>query len=291
MNTEQIKQWCKTYNAENLSKPLIMGVLNVTPDSFSDGGKYFTHEKAMIKAQQMIEAGADMIDIGGESSKPGAATVSCEEELTRVIPIIKEIRKESDICLSIDTTKAQVMHEAVAAGASMINDISGFRSNESLALAVKLDVPLCIMHMQGNPETMQNKPFYSQNLIEELNQFFKQRIATLIAAGIKRQNLIIDPGFGFGKTVEHNMELVNRIAEFKRHDLPLMLGVSRKCSLGLILNAPVNRRLSGGLAIAVFAALQGVAIIRTHDVEETNQAFIMLQAIKEAGNNKKVRVQ
>ncbi|MBA2709145.1 MAG: dihydropteroate synthase [Tatlockia sp.] len=268
-----------------------MGVLNVTPDSFSDGGKYFTHEKAMIKAQQMIEAGADMIDIGGESSKPGAATVSCEEELTRVIPIIKEIRKESDICLSIDTTKAQVMHEAVAAGASMINDISGFRSNESLALAVKLDVPLCIMHMQGNPETMQNKPFYSQNLIEELNQFFKQRIATLIAAGIKRQNLIIDPGFGFGKTVEHNMELVNRIAEFKRHDLPLMLGVSRKCSLGLILNAPVNRRLSGGLAIAVFAALQGVAIIRTHDVEETNQAFIMLQAIKEAGNNKKVRVQ
>jgi dihydropteroate synthase len=289
VNTEQFKQWCESYPTDNLNKPLIMGVLNVTPDSFSDGGQYLQLEHALMQAHRMIAAGADLIDIGGESSKPGALLVSCEEELARVIPVIKQLRRESEICISIDTTKAQVMHEAVNAGASMINDIAGFRSAESFAMAAELDVPLCLMHMQGDPETMQDNPCYQEDVVDEINVFFEHHIDFCVAAGIKRKNLILDPGFGFGKTVEHNLEIVNKITKFKQHNRPLMLGVSRKSSLGAILKAPVDKRLAGGLAIAVFAALQGVAIIRTHDVAETNQALTMVEAINNAGHYKKVR--
>ncbi len=266
-----------------------MGVLNVTPDSFSDGGQFLQLDQALMQAHRMIAAGADLIDIGGESSRPGALIVSCEEELARVIPVIKQLRRESEICISIDTTKAQVMHDAINAGASMINDIAGFRSEESFAMAAKLDVPLCFMHMQGDPETMQDNPCYKDDVVDEINVFFEQHIGFCVDAGIKRRNLILDPGFGFGKTVEHNLEIVNEIAKFKKHNRPLILGVSRKSSLGAILNTPVDKRLAGGLAVAVFAALQGVAIIRTHDVEETNQALTVVEAINNAGNYKKVR--
>lgn len=290
MNKEQFKDWCQSYKRGNLFKPLIMGVLNVTPDSFSDGGNYLKPETALVKAHQMITQGADLIDIGGESSKPGASAVNCNEELARVIPVIKQLRLESEICISIDTTKARVMHEAISAGASMINDISAIRSEESLEMAANLGVPLCLMHMQGTPETMQKSPSYSLNIVDELNLFFEKQINICLAAGIKRQNLILDPGFGFGKTVEHNLELVKGLSEFRKHNRPLMLGVSRKSSLGAILNVKVDKRLAGGLAFAVFAALQGVAIIRTHDVEETNQALTILQAINEAGNTNKERI-
>ncbi|NSL18077.1 dihydropteroate synthase [Tatlockia micdadei] len=260
-----------------------MGVLNVTPDSFSDGGRYYQIEQAIEYAHQMISEGADIIDVGGESSKPGALPVSCDEELERVIPVIKQLRKESDVCISIDTTKAQVMHEAINTGASIINDIAGFRSEEALAMAVKLDVPLCLMHMQGEPQDMQHNPLYRHDVVDEINFFFQQRIERCVAAGVKRKNIILDPGFGFGKTPQHNMRIVNQISKFKQHNLPVMLGVSRKSTLGIILNTPVDRRLAGGLAIAVFSALHGVAMIRTHDVAETHQALTMVQAIKAAG--------
>lgn len=256
-----------------------MGVLNVTPDSFSDGGKFYQIEPALTQAHQMIAAGADLIDIGGESSKPGSKVVSCEEELARVIPPIKQLVLESDICISIDTTKAQVMHEAVCAGASIINNIEGFSSTESLSMAAKLDVPLCIMHMRGEPETMQVNPCYQQDVVDEINLFFEERIRACMEAGIKRTNLILDPGFGFGKTVEHNLYIMSKIEMIKQHKRPLLLGVSRKSTIGAVLNAPVDKRLAGGLALATYAALRGVAIIRTHDVAETNQALTMVQAL------------
>ncbi|MBA2657524.1 MAG: dihydropteroate synthase [Tatlockia sp.] len=257
-----------------------MGILNVTPDSFSDGGKFYQLEHALTQAHRMIAAGADLIDIGGESTKPGALIVSCEQELTRVIPLIKQLRKESEICISVDTSKPKVMYEAVNAGAGLINDVTGFRSDDSLTTAAELSVPLCIMHMQGNPKNMQQNPCYQQDIITEINTFFQQRLEACLTAGIKSKHLILDPGFGFGKTVEHNLRVVNKIKKFKLFNLPLMLGASRKSTLGTILNARVNERLAGGLAVAVFAALQGVAIIRTHDIAETNQALTMIQAIK-----------
>lgn len=293
MNTAQFKQWCESYSSfaltNKLQKPLIMGVLNVTPDSFSDGGLYFQPENALERALQMIGEGADLIDIGGESTRPGAQAISCDEELSRVIPVIQQIRKRSDICISIDTKKAQVMHEAIHAGASIINDISGFQSDRSLAMAVELDVPLCLMHMQGAPQDMQNNPQYTQDVVDEINLFFQQRIETCLAAGIKRKNLILDPGFGFGKTPQHNMRIINQMTKFQQHKLPIMIGVSRKSTLGVILNSSVEKRLAGGLAIAVYSALHGVAMIRTHDIAETNQALTMVQAINEASENNKTR--
>lgn len=284
MNIEQFKQWCEFHSQSalttNQQKPLIMGVLNVTPDSFSDGGCYYELECAVARAHKMIAEGADIIDVGGESSKPGALPVSCSEELARVIPVIERLRAESNICISVDTTKAQVMRDAVYAGASIINDITALTSDESLVMAAKLDVPLCLMHMQGEPQTMQNHPQYTQDVVDEINMFFQQRIEVCVAAGIKHKNLILDPGFGFGKTPEHNMRLVNQLAKLQQHNLPVMLGVSRKSTIGTVLESPVDKRLVGGLAIAIFAVLQGVAMIRTHDVAETNQALVMVQAIK-----------
>jgi dihydropteroate synthase len=287
LNTEQFKQWGDFCSQSTLStnrqKPLIMGILNVTPDSFSDGGTYYVKESAIEHAQRMIAEGADIIDIGGESSRPGALPVSIDEELARVIPVIEHLGAESDTCISIDTTKAEVMQAAVCAGASIINDIMGLRGNGALAMAAKLNVPVCLMHMQGEPGTMQNSPQYRQDVVDEINAFFQQRIEACLSAGIARKNLILDPGFGFGKTPQHNLRIVNQLAKFHSHHLPLMLGVSRKSTLGIILNSPVDKRVAGGLAIAVIAALQGIAIIRTHEVFATKQALVMVQAINEAG--------
>lgn len=283
MNSDQFKQWCEfscQSAAINQKKTLIMGVLNITPDSFSDGGRYLEPERAVERALAMVAQGADIIDIGGESSKPGALSVSCAEELARVIPVIEMLRAESDVCLSIDTRKAPVMQAAVFAGASLINDITALGNEESLTTVAALNVPVCLMHMQGEPETMQNRPHYARDVVDEVNLFFQQRIKACLAAGIKRKNLILDPGFGFGKTPQHNLQIVNQISKFQQHNLPLMLGVSRKSTLGAILEKPVKERLIGGLAMAVFAVLQGVAIIRTHDVDETKQTLKMIQAIR-----------
>ena len=284
MNSEQFLQWCHAEaqpirSSIESRKPLIMGILNITPDSFSDGGCFVTVAQAVQRAREMIAEGADIIDVGGESSKPGASSVSFEEEIQRVIPVIEGIRAESDICISIDTAKAFVMQAAVGAGASMINDITALSGIDSLEVAARLNVPVCLMHMRGVPKSMQNDPYYAVDPVDEINRFFEERIAACMQAGIQRNHLVLDPGFGFGKQVQHNLNIVKRLQEFKQHQRPLLLGVSRKSTIGAVLDKSIGARLSGSIATTVYAALQGVSIIRTHDVDETNQALSMVQSI------------
>ena len=285
VNQAQFLQWCQPVVAPlplsttYLRKPLIMGVLNVTPNSFSDGGHFLDTSHACKRAEEMIAHGADIIDIGGESTRPGAECVSADEELARVIPVIERIRTISDISIAIDTSKAAVMYSAVAAGATIINDIRALTGEGVLDAAAELKVPVCLMHMQGTPKTMQDNPHYAHDIVDEINQFFQQRIAACLQAGIPKPHIMLDPGFGFGKTVQHNLQILKRLAEFQEHQLPVLLGVSRKSTIGTVLQKAVTERLSGGLAIAVFAALQGVSIIRSHDVDETNQALQMIDSI------------
>ncbi len=262
-----------------------MGILNVTPNSFSDGGLFLTENQACQHAQILIQQGVDIIDIGGESSKPGAETVSVVEEIARVIPVIERIRTFSDVCISIDTCKSEVMEAAVLAGASIINDISALTGAGAIETAAGLNVPVCLMHMQGVPKSMQDNPHYALDIIDEINCFFQQRIDACLNAGIRRDNLILDPGFGYGKTVQHNLLIVKRLHEFKSHQLPLLLGVSRKSTIGTVLKKTVHQRLPGSIATAVYAALHGVSIIRTHDVDETNQALQMVHAISNINND------
>ncbi|MDX1837782.1 dihydropteroate synthase [Legionella taurinensis] len=288
MNNSEFLNWlthyARTYSIPVSAKPLIMGVLNITPDSFADGGRYLNPDAALQQALTMRDAGADIIDLGGESSQPGARAVSIQEQLDRVLPVIEKIRQESDICLSIDTTRAEVMRAAVAAGADLINDIKALSEEGALAAAAELKVPVCLMHMKGIPETMQENPYYSKDVVDEINDFFIDRIERCTQAGIAPQHLILDPGFGFGKSVQHNLWLTKHIQRFQQHGLPLLLGASRKSTLGAVLNKAVEERLIGSIAVAVFAGLQGVAIIRTHDVDETNQALSMIDAIVQAEN-------
>ncbi len=285
VNSEQFYQWCNqsfspTVPSSNyLRKPLIMGILNVTPDSFSDGGRFLGVNAAYQQAQCLIEQGADIIDIGGESTKPGADDVSCLEELERVIPVIERIRAVSDVCISIDTCKAAVMKAAIAAGASFINDIKALTAEGALQVAAELEVPVCLMHMQGVPKSMQENPYYANDVVDHINQFFQQRIKACLDVGMSRENLMVDPGFGFGKSVQHNLDIVKRLVEFKQHGLPVLLGVSRKSTIGAILQKPALERLVGGIALEVVAALQGVSIIRTHDADATNQALQMVDAL------------
>jgi dihydropteroate synthase len=256
-----------------------MGILNVTPDSFSDGGHFLEVSAACQHAEQMLTQGVDIIDIGGESTKPGAEEIPCSEELARIIPVIEHIRAVSDICISVDTSKAEVMQAAIEAGASLINDVAALSGDGALAVAADLKVPVCLMHMQGAPKSMQNNPHYADNVVDEINQFFQQRIEACLAAGFSREQLILDPGFGFGKSIQHNLCIVKRFSEFQQHALPLLLGVSRKSTIGAVLEKTVSERLTGSLATEIVAALQGVSIIRTHDVGETNQALQMVHAI------------
>lgn len=260
--------------------PLIMGVLNVTPDSFYDGGCYQTTDAAYDQAQAMIAAGVDLIDIGGESSRPDAAFISIQEELDRVMPIIERIGAAAPIAISIDTWKPEVMQAAVQAGVACINDIFALRSEGALTVAAQCDVPICLMHILGTPRTMQTDPQYPQGVIREVDGFFAQRIQACVDAGIDRSRLILDPGFGFGKTVQHNLQMVQRLAQFHQHQLPILLGMSRKSTIGAVLDQPPSGRLAGGLALAVHATLSGVSILRTHDVVETKQACTIIQAVQ-----------
>lgn len=262
--------------------PLIMGILNVTPDSFSDGGRFVQQDNAINHVTKMIEQGADIIDIGGESTRPGAATISIDEECERVIPVIKSIREVSDIPVSIDTSKPEVMQEAIATGASMINDVNALRNKGAVELAAQLNVPVCIMHMQGQPRSMQHKPEY-KDVVKEVKEFLEERIEVCSKAGIKKENLIIDPGFGFGKTLEHNLSLFKYMDEFLQLNVPLLVGVSRKSMIGTILdNAPVEQRLHGSVALATLAAWMNALIVRVHDVKATADALKLCQAVKEA---------
>lgn len=287
MNTSDFSTWLEASKPIVLppgyrARPLIMGILNITPDSFSDGGRFLKADDAMRQAEKMLAEGADMLDLGAESSKPGAVPVSAAQELARLIPIIKQLSDAHDVLLSVDTYKPDVMHEAVEAGAGMINDIYALRAPGALKMAAQLDVPVCLMHMQGTPASMQKTPDYPEGVVASIQDFFEERVAACVKAGIKRERLILDPGFGFGKTVTHNLELTRALLAFQSHNLPLLLGVSRKSTLGIVLQQDVANRLPGALGLTVFAALQGVTIIRTHDVGATKQALDMVDAMIQA---------
>ncbi len=283
MNSDQFIDWLGRKNQSELSnifeKPLIMGVLNITSDSFFDGGKFLSLDRACEHAFHLIAQGADIIDVGGESTKPGAISVPLDLELSRVIPVIEQIRANSDICISIDTYKPETMKAAVHAGANIINDIYALRQEGALSMAAKLGVPVCLMHMQGQPHDMQQNPHYPNGVIEELMSFFSERINSCEQAGIAKNNLILDPGFGFGKLVKDNLQIISNLERLSNFKLPLLLGVSRKSTIGAVLEKKVSDRLIGSLSIAVYAALQGVGILRTHDVDETGQALNMIEAI------------
>ena len=256
----------------DLSRPQVMGILNVTPDSFSDGSRYQQLDVALRHASQMEQAGATLIDIGGESTRPGAAEVPLEQELERVVPVVERLAAELDVWLSVDTYKAEVMRAAMAAGAHLINDIRALEAPGALAAAAEAQVPVCLMHMQGAPRTMQLAPHYD-HLLGEIHAYFEQRIAACVAAGSPRERLILDPGFGFGKTLDQNYELLAHLDEFADFRLPLLVGMSRKSMVGQLLDRPVEARLAGSLALALYAATRGAHIIRVHDVQETVDAL------------------
>jgi dihydropteroate synthase len=268
---------CGRFGLNLDNKALVMGVLNVTPDSFSDGGSFSKLEFAVSRAEEMVAAGAAMIDIGGESTRPGAHAVSIAEELQRVMPVVYALQG-LEVPLSVDTCKPEVMREVLIAGADMINDINGFRAPGALEAVRDSDCGLCIMHMQATPQTMQQQPHYD-DVVQEVIDFLRERVDAMTAAGIDRERICIDPGFGFGKTVGHNYTLLRGIARM-RHELglPVLAGLSRKSMIGAIINRPVEQRLAGSLAGALAAVAQGARIIRAHDVAETVDAILVWQA-------------
>ncbi|MBA2649441.1 MAG: dihydropteroate synthase [Legionella sp.] len=286
MNANQFLTWldqARPLVQPLINRALIMAIVNVTPDSFSDGGSFTSVEQTCDHILTLIELGADIIDIGGESTKPQAIPTPLELELTRVMPVIEQIRKYSDVCISIDTYKPQVMEQTVQAGATFINDVYALRCQGALEMASKLAVPVCIMHMKGNPQNMQINPQYISGIVPEVKQFFEERICACIKAGIPINRLILDPGFGFGKSVKDNLQIVNQIQSFKTFGAPILLGVSKKSTIGAVLNKNIDERVVGSIVLGVYAALEGVNILRTHNVEETKQALVMLDAVRQAG--------
>ncbi len=267
-----------------LSRPLITGVLNVTPDSFSDGGQFAEPGQAVARALEMEEEGADIIDIGGESSRPGAEPVPVEQELKRVIPVIEGIRKVSTVPISIDTYKRPTAEKALAAGADIVNDISALRFDESMAeLVAAAKVPVILMHMLGTPRDMQNNPRYD-DCVEDVARFFEERIDFAISAGIDKSRIILDPGIGFGKRLSDNIELLARLERFKAFGLPLLIGTSRKSFIGMLQDSdrPASARIGGSIASGVTAVMKGANIVRVHDVAETVEALKVVSAVKGA---------
>jgi dihydropteroate synthase len=263
----------------DLTQPKVMGVLNVTPDSFSDGGRYVSHGRALEHAQAMIEGGAAIIDVGGESTRPGAAAVSVEEQLRRVIPIVERLARDGRAIVSVDTSTPEVILAATAAGATLINDVRGLQRPGALAAAAAAKCAVCVMHMQGQPDSMQARPQYA-DVVAEVTGFLQSRVAACEAAGIARDCIVIDPGFGFGKTVAHNLALVRQLADFVALRLPVLIGMSRKSTIGVITGRADAGRLAGSLALAVAAVLRGAHIIRAHDVAETVDALKVAHAIQ-----------
>jgi len=265
----------------DFAEPVIMGIVNVTPDSFSDGGQFLNTTAALSHAMQLLDDGATILDIGGESTRPGAPDVSLEDELKRVIPIIKAIREQSDCVISIDTSKAEVMRQAVEAGADIVNDVRALQEPGAIDVVAQFpEVAVCLMHMQGQPRSMQHAPHYN-DLAGEINDFFSQRIAACEAAGIKQSQLILDPGFGFGKTLKHNYQILAQFNDYAKLGLPLLAGLSRKSMIGKLLNRDTDDRLAGSLAGALIAAQNGAHIIRVHDVKETADVLGVYQACKQ----------
>jgi len=273
----------------DLSKPHVMGVLNVTPDSFSDGGRYVDGaansvnlDFALQTVEKMIADGASIIDVGGESTRPGAAIVSAQHEMDRVLPVVEAIRSNLSVVVSVDTSTAQLMTEAVAAGAGLINDVRALSRDGALEAARDTGLPICLMHMQGEPQTMQQNPYY-EDVVTDVIDYLDARVTACCEAGIARGKLLLDPGFGFGKTLQHNLELLDRLDEFERLKLPLLVGMSRKGMIGQVLDKPVNERLYGSLAVAVMAVANGAHIVRCHDVAATADVVKMAAAVMARG--------
>jgi dihydropteroate synthase len=262
----------------DLGRAAIMGILNVTPDSFSDGGQFLERARALAHAECMVEEGADIIDVGGESTRPGAQAVAVEEELDRVVPVIEALRARVAVPISVDTSKPEVMRVAVAAGAGLINDVYALRRPGALAAAAALGVPVCLMHMQGEPRGMQDDPRYG-DVVEEVGDFLAARIDACVAAGIPRARLLADPGFGFGKTTAHNLELLRRLGELAALGVPLLAGLSRKSVIGKVLGLAAGERLYASLALALIAVQNGARIVRVHDVRATREVLRMAEAV------------
>lgn len=270
----------------DLSSPQVMGVLNTTPDSFSDGGRFLNLDAALKHAESMVLDGAAIIDVGGESTRPGAVKVGLAEELDRVIPVVEKIAANLDVCISVDSSSPEVMMAAKCAGAHILNDVRALARDGAMQAAVESQLPVCIMHMQGEPDTMQMNPNYSQ-VVQEIYGYLEQRISTCVSAGIPRGQLLVDPGFGFGKTVAHNYQLLAQLDVFEHLGVPLLIGLSRKSMIGAALSdkeglpREVSQRVAGSVAGAVIAAMNGAHIVRAHDVKDTVDALKIVQATKE----------
>ncbi|OOS00798.1 dihydropteroate synthase [Haemophilus paracuniculus] len=265
----------------DLSQPQIMGILNFTPDSFSDSGKFFSLDKALVQVEKMLNEGASIIDIGGESTRPNAEIVSEQQELERVVPLVEAVRQRFDCLISVDTSKAMVMAETAKVGADIINDIRALTEPNALETAVRLDLPVCLMHMQGSPQTMQQNPDYD-DVVDEVATFLNQRIFACLTAGIKKEHIILDVGFCFGKTVQHNFQLLKHLNAFVQSGYPVLAGLSRKSMIGAVLDKPVDQRIIGSVAGALIAVQNGAKIVRVHDVAETADALKIWQATQQA---------
>lgn len=267
----------------DLSQPVVMGILNTTPDSFSDGGRYYTNNQLSLdlvirRAEQMLQQGAKIIDVGGESTRPGAPAVSEQEELDRVIPVVEAIVNQLGALVSVDTSTARVITESAKSGAGLINDVRALQRPGALEAAVAARLPVCLMHMQGEPDTMQNNPSYD-DVVAQVLSFLQARTAACLAAGIAQDQILLDPGFGFGKTLAHNLALLRRLPEIARIGYPVLVGMSRKSMVAQLLGRPVDQRLAGSLALAMLAAERGAAIIRVHDVAPTADVLKVLAAV------------
>jgi len=269
----------RIHDAATHRKVLVMGIVNVTPDSFSDGGRFDRPDAALSHARRLVDAGADILDIGGESTRPGADPVPEADEIRRVVPVIEALRDAVDVPVSIDTMKAGVMRAAVAAGAAMINDVNGLRDADALHAAADLNVPACLMHMRGSPRTMQQDPRYD-DVVTDLMAFFHERIEACLDAGIAREHIVLDPGFGFGKTLDHNLRLLAELKRFAELDCPLLAGISRKSMLGILTGRQTaDERVAASITAAALAAERGASIVRVHDVAGTVDAMRVVEAL------------
>ncbi|MDH2924505.1 dihydropteroate synthase [Nicoletella semolina] len=265
----------------DLTQPNIMGILNFTPDSFSDSGKFFSLDKALFQVEKMINDGANIIDIGGESTRPNAAIITLEQELERVVPLVEAVRQRFDCLISVDSSKAEVFKQSAIVGADILNDVRALTEPNALKTAVELQLPVCLMHMQGNPQTMQNAPYYD-NVVDEVAAFLKSHLYHCQKAGISEKNIIIDVGFGFGKSVQHNFQLLKHLSTFTESGYPVLVGLSRKSMIGTVLDKPVEQRMIGSVTGALLAVQKGAKIVRVHDVAETAEALKIWQAMMEA---------
>lgn len=266
----------------DLSTPVVMGILNVTPDSFFDGGQFVARDRALDHALRMVDEGAGIIDIGGESTRPGAQAVGEQEEIDRVVPLVEALAARIDVPISVDTSKAGVIRAAVRAGATFVNDVRALREGEALQAVAETGAAVCLMHMQGEPRTMQANPSYA-DVVADVKAFLASRVAACRAAGIEDDRIAVDPGIGFGKRLEHNMQLLAALPELLELRRPLLIGVSRKSMFGMLLGRPVGERLAGGLAIAVTSVLAGAAILRVHDVAQTVDAVRTVNELRKYG--------